>query len=72
MTRSEHLAWAKQRALEYCDRGEIINAWSSLASDLNKHPELETHPAIMTGMEELWSGKLGTKEGMRKFIEGFK
>lgn len=43
MTRDELLAWAKQRALEYCDEGEINSALASMLSDLHKHPELENH-----------------------------
>lgn len=51
MTRAEHLAWAKQRALEYVDMGDISGALASMMSDLGKHPELANHAAIeLTGM----------------------
>ena len=43
MTRAEHLQWAKDRALEYADRGDMTNAIASMCSDLRKHPELENH-----------------------------
>ena len=39
MTRDEHLAWCKARALEYLDAGDLVNAVASMASDLTKHPE---------------------------------
>ena len=39
MTRSEHLAWCKTRALEYCKVGNIDDALASMLSDLGKHPE---------------------------------
>jgi hypothetical protein len=39
MTRKEHLAWCKQRALEYLDRGDLTNALASMISDMRKHPE---------------------------------
>lgn len=39
MTRAEHLAWAKARALEYLDRGDAANALASMISDLGKHDE---------------------------------
>ena len=29
MTRAEHLRWAKDRALEYADRGDVANAMAS-------------------------------------------
>jgi hypothetical protein len=31
--RAEHLAWAKQRALEYLDAGDIANAVTSMDND---------------------------------------
>ena len=36
MNRDEHLAWAKRRALEYLAAGELMEAFTSMASDLNK------------------------------------
>ena len=39
MDRAEHLQWAKDRALEYADMGDVANAMASLGSDLNKHPD---------------------------------
>jgi pterin-4a-carbinolamine dehydratase len=48
MTRAEHLAWCKARAhaeYGYCKKYEpsraFINAVTSMASDLGKHPETE-------------------------------
>ena len=71
MTRSEHMQWCKDRALEYCDNGDTANAWASMASDLRKHPETENHAALELGMMMLMTGQLSTTEKMRKFIEGF-
>lgn len=71
MTRDEHLAWCKQRALEYVDRGEVTDAWGSMASDLGKHPETRNHAAIPLGMMMLVGGHLSTAHVMRRFIEGF-
>lgn len=71
MTRSEHLQWCKERALEYVDAGDLTNAYASIASDLGKHPETENHAAITLGMMLMMSGKLSTEHEMRKFIEGF-
>jgi hypothetical protein len=71
MTRDEHLEWAKQRALEYCERGDVVNAWASMVSDLSKHEELQNHAAIRMGMMMLLSGNLSTVREMRQFIKGF-
>lgn len=71
MTRAEHLAWAKARALELCDRGNASEAYASLASDLGEHPETADHLGIPLGMMELMTGHLRTPEAMRHFIDGF-
>ena len=71
MTRSEHVAWCKQRALEYVDMGDLENAYASMCSDLNKHPETAGHSAIGLGMQLMMIGQLNTPHEMRKFIEGF-
>jgi hypothetical protein len=71
MTRAEHLAWCKERALEYCKRGELTNAMASMASDLRKHEETAKHPGIMLGMSLMIIGDLNTSEKMRRFIDGF-
>ncbi len=69
--RTEHLEWRKRRALEYCDKGDIANAWASMVSDLIKHKETENHSAIELGSIQLFCGMINTPAEMRKFIEGF-
>lgn len=69
--RQEHLAWCKQRALEYCDIGDVKQAFSSMASDLRKHPETADHAAIGLGFQMLLGGMLDSPEEMRRFINGF-
>ena len=71
MTRQEHLDWAKRRALEYVDRGDLDEAFASMLSDLRKHPELENHAGATLGVMLHFGGQLSTREDMRKFIEGF-
>jgi hypothetical protein len=69
MTRSEHVAWAKQRALEYVDRGELSNAIASIVSDLGKHPETEGHAGVMV----LFTLGLPLRaDAVSKCIEGFR
>lgn len=70
-SRAEHLAWCKERALEYCDTGDLNQAYASMVSDLRKHPETEKHAAIELGMMMLMGGHLNSQMEMRKFIEGF-
>jgi hypothetical protein len=71
VTRAEHLAWSKARALQYVEQGDLTNAWTSMVSDLGKHPDTQGHAALELGMMLLIAGQLGTPTKMREFIEGF-
>ncbi len=71
MTRTEHMEWCKRRALEYVDMGEIPNAWSSMISDIGKHPETSNHRTIELGTMLMMAGHLSSAHEMRKFIVGF-
>jgi hypothetical protein len=71
MNRAEHLAWCKQRALAYVDAGDLQNAFASMASDLNKHPETANHAGAELGMMMMMGGLLTSPADMRPFIEGF-
>lgn len=70
-TRKEHLEWCKKRALQYVDQGDLQQAFTSMASDLRKHPETENHSGMQMGMIFLMGGELDTPQKMRRFIEGF-
>ena len=70
MTRTEHVAWAKARALEYVEMGDPAQAYASLASDLGKHAETSGHAAIELGIGLLMIGDLRTAAKMREFVEG--
>jgi len=51
MTREEHLAWCKKRALEYLDKGDANNAVASMESDMRKHPDTQISDTLsMLGM----------------------
>lgn len=66
MTRAEHLAWCKQRAI--AELPDLGNAVASMASDLGKHPETRTDPVlIVLGIEATARGP----EAVREWIEGF-
>lgn len=70
-SRAEHLAWCKSRALQYVESGDTQNAFASMISDLNKHPETRGHAGAELGMLMLLAGQLSTSRQMREFIEGF-
>ena len=71
MNRKEHLAWCKERAVEYADRGEIVNAVASMGSDLSKHPDTKDHPGVKLGLMLAMSGNMATPADCRRWIEGF-
>lgn len=72
MTRGEHLAWCKKRALAELARGGTpTNAWASMLSDMQKHDETRDHLALELGMMMLASGQLSSVQAMKKFIEDF-
>jgi len=71
MTRAEHLAWCKSRALELLDAGNVTEAFTSMMSDLSKHPDTDNHSGCQLGMLLLISGCLASPDQMRRFLEGF-
>jgi hypothetical protein len=71
MNRTEHLAWCKQRALEYVDANDLSQAFASMVSDMRKHEGTRNHAAIQLMAQLYFSNLLGTQSEMRKFIEGF-
>lgn len=46
MTREDHLAWAKERALEEADGTSRFVGWTVFKLYLSQHAELEDHPGI--------------------------
>ena len=72
MNRTDHLNWAKGRALEYARQNDFITAYASMISDLKEHPETKNHPAIELFSKMInTSGGLNTKESIIKFIKDF-
>jgi hypothetical protein len=71
MTREEHIAECKRRAIEYLDEGDVLNGITSMLSDLNKHQETREIGEKMTmlGMLYLTNNDL---PGARRFVEGFR
>jgi hypothetical protein len=72
MTREEHLEWAKKRALEYIDAGMPDQAFTSMMSDLRKHPELENHVGNEIGVGFMMlPGWISNSSEVRRWIVGF-
>lgn len=71
MTRSEHLQWAKDRAIVILRKGDVAGAIASLLSDMGKHPELENHKALHIMTIMLIGGGLDDLAEAECFILGF-
>ena len=73
--RAEHLAWCKQRALVYVDRGDLVNGLASFVSDMRNHPETELYinsPAILLlfAIDGVGGVEANDPARLRRFIEG--
>ena len=73
MTREEHLEWAKKRALEYVDAGDLGQAFTSMMSDLKKHEALQDHVGIELGVMQAVAlkGWITNPVEVRNWITGF-
>jgi hypothetical protein len=69
MTRDEHLHWAIERALDYVDHGKLLDAVTSMGSDLDKHPELGCNPYLL--MIGAMDAQNGDRAAVRRWILGF-
>ncbi|HYX83240.1 MAG TPA: hypothetical protein VE714_12650 [Gemmatimonadales bacterium] len=72
MTRTEHLAWCKARAIQELEFSrDPKQGVISMLSDLEKHPETANHVRGKLGVMLLLAGRLNTEREVRDFINGF-
>lgn len=69
--RGEHLAWAKRRALEYLDAGDLENACASMMSDLAQHADFIGGVYDSLNLLGIMYATQHDVPGMRRWIEGF-
>lgn len=72
MTRDEHLAMAKRHALAYVEEGDLLQAVTSMGSDLSKHPDFRGETYAMLVVYALWFEIPKGPEAVRRWIEGFR
>lgn len=71
MTREEHIAWCKERAIQEMDfYKDPKQAVISMMSDLNKHPETSGTALQALCTMQLMKTNL-TRQEVIKFIDGF-
>lgn len=70
-TAREHFLWARERALDYVDRGDGPHAIASLFTDLRSHEGtramIEDNTVSLLAVSELL---IAGDTGARRFIEG--
>lgn len=73
-TRAEHLQFCKDRAMEYVRHGELLEAVTSMMSDLGKHPETANSAGgalAALGLLACQQAQTGDRAGVVRYIEGF-
>ena len=71
-TRQEHLQWCKDRAMEYVKEGNLLEAVTSMMSDLGKHPETQGGGALaMLGLLAIQQAQQGDTAAVKRYIQGF-
>ena len=70
-SRKEHLQWCKDRAMEYLEKGNYAEAYTSFISDTSKHSETRNHPALELGTKMFFGGMLSSYGKLKYWIEGF-
>ena len=72
-TRIEHLQFCKNRAMEYVNRGDLLNAVISMMSDLEKHPDTSASKGslAMLGLSACQQAQQGDRDAVIHYINGF-
>jgi len=68
--RTAHLAWAKERALQYVAFGDTQQAWASMCSDLAKHTAWQDDASRMLMAAGLLEAQRGP-DAIKAWIEGW-
>jgi hypothetical protein len=71
VTRDEHIAWCKRRALEYVDADNLSHAVASMASDLKTHPDTDNPALNGLAMIGMMYATDGDKVAVQSWIERF-
>ena len=70
MTRAEHIAWCKQRAIQEMEHShDPKQGVISMMSDIGKHPE--TSSDVLRSLCMMTLMRPCSEQSVRKFIDGF-
>jgi hypothetical protein len=69
----KYLEQAKARALAYLDRNDPAQAFTSMLSDMSKHPHFENHVGNRMGVGMMMlSGWITNPSEVRRWIVGYR
>lgn len=71
VSREDHLAWCKSRALECVARGDLHEAVASMISDMQKHPLTDTRALGDLAMAGMMDAKKRDARAVKRWIEDF-
>lgn len=86
MHRSEHVEWARERAVQECAKTSAVAAWISFKHDMQKHEDIMNDPAMTflfergddlcrAAVQPLLSGigvrVMSLERELMRFIDGF-
>jgi hypothetical protein len=71
VTRDEHIAWCKKRALEYVEGGNLSHAVANMASDLKTHPDTDNPALNGLAMIDMMYVTDGDKAAVQRWIQRF-
>ena len=71
ISRKDHLAMCKSRALECIERGDSGAAFNSMLSDMSKHDETRDHIGLKLGIGLMMLPCGMTTAEIKSWIEGF-
>jgi len=72
VTRNEHLAECKKRALKVLETGKLKDAVASMASGLREHPETIDMACEFVTFDGMLAASKGNEESVRRWIMAFK
>lgn len=70
--RGEYLQWCKDRAMEYVNRGELLEGVTSMMSDMEKRDDTKLGPALSgLGIHAAMAATQGNRDMVERYILGF-
>ncbi len=72
-TRAEHIQFCKERAMALVNDGDLLQAVTSMMSDLTKHPETQHSSEVLAalGLLAMQQAQSGDRREVERYIQGF-